>query len=82
MATIKFPIFVKSYDECLVRIDFTCKCGSHEVMHTDSLSISYFEGKFMCTKCGMTVVDGKELNYYHPRFKISRIKESIQLEIF
>lgn len=77
MAHFKFPY----YDEVSeVYRDFTCpNCGCKEVVHISDTAISFYEASFMCCCCGMSVIDGKELNYYHDLFICRPIEQQLSL---
>lgn len=76
MAYFKFPYFDKDFSYYR---DFTCHCGSKEVVHLSETSISFFEGSFMCCHCGKSVIDGEELNYYHPLFTTYSLEKQLTL---
>ena len=73
------------YDGHKCQHTFTCqKCGSHDAVKIMKPwgENSFWSGNFMCAKCGTSLCDGQQINYYSSCFHRQEITVPKQLELF
>lgn len=78
---VRFSPFLSIEEDC--KHVFRCVCGSDSCVKLDELDhLCFYSGNYMCSKCGRSVVNGEELNYYHDCFKRLPKENAVQLSLF